>query len=359
MQAMEGVRGFAVFLVFLVHYVTTLIPFLSREGATYTLATSLHTIGNVGVDLFFVLSGYLIYGSLIERPQPFIQFFKRRIARIYPAFITVFLIYAVLSIAMPARSKIPADLSEAAFYFALNFLLLPGLFPIEPLITVAWSLSYELFYYLLIPAIIAIFSMRHRSRQSRILFFAAIAVAILVYCGVFGGPIRLVMFVCGILLHELIQTRLVSAPGSRVAFIALLTGLFAMLLPVTAESGVAIKMAILFVSFFTVCLSCFLHPTGWLPRAFSWTPARWLGNMSYSYYLLHGLVLNAAFMGLNMLHPGTGHGFLFFALLLPPLFLLTLVPTAILFLLIERPFSLEPTRASGHDQRRKIQQGEY
>ena len=39
-------------------------------------------------------------------------------------------------------------------------------------------------------------------------------------------------------------------------------------------------------------LACF-RAEGPLYRAFAWTPLRWLGNMSYSYYLIHGLALKA------------------------------------------------------------------
>src|SRR5262244_2354960 len=69
--SMEGLRGFAVFLVFLVHYVTLIDPWIASASSLASFARALHSIGNAGVDLFFVLSGYLIYGSLISRYQPF------------------------------------------------------------------------------------------------------------------------------------------------------------------------------------------------------------------------------------------------------------------------------------------------
>jgi peptidoglycan/LPS O-acetylase OafA/YrhL len=96
-RPMEGLRGFAVFLVFLVHYVTLVRPWIAGESALLVLASALHTIRNTGVDLFFVLSGYLIYGSLISRSQQFVRFVSRRVERIYPTFVAVFVLYAVLS----------------------------------------------------------------------------------------------------------------------------------------------------------------------------------------------------------------------------------------------------------------------
>ena len=344
-RPMEGLRGFAVFLVFLVHYVTLVDPWLSEKAAIHVFARSLLTIGHTGVDLFFVLSGYLIYGSLISRDQRFVRFMSRRIQRIYPAFIVVFGIYIVMSFAFPSESKIPPGAVEGLIYLAQNFLLLPGLFPIEPLITVAWSLSYELFYYMAIPLIIAVFRLRDRSSVWRTLFFLCVAGLISGYCLAYGGHIRLIMFIAGILLYEAMDSQWVPTPSSLLGLAALSIGFLAILVvPLKGSAGSVLKVNTLFVAFFLLCLTCFRNPSAWLPRAFSWTPLRWLGNMSYSYYLLHGLALKASFLALSKVNPGESFGSWFFWALLPPMFVLTLVPTAALFLLIERPFSLAQSR---------------
>lgn len=167
-RPMEGLRGFAVLLVFLTHYAGMVEPWIAGGTETARIASGLRHVGHAGVDLFFVLSGYLIYGSLMKRPQPFIGFMRRRIARIYPAFLVVFIAYVLLSFAFPSESRIPADPAEAALYLVQNLLLLPGLFPIDPLITVAWSLSFEMLFYLVTPAFIALLGLRRRSRRWQI-----------------------------------------------------------------------------------------------------------------------------------------------------------------------------------------------
>lgn len=347
LRPMEGLRGFAVFLVFLVHYVTLVRPWIAGESALISFSGALHAIGNTGVDLFFVLSGYLIYGSLISRPQRFIRFMSRRVERIYPAFVAVFAVYVLLSFALPSESKIPAPAYEAMIYLAQNFLLLPGLFSIEPMITVAWSLSYEMFFYLAIPLVIALLRLRDWSTIGRVSFFSAVAAVTAAFCAVYGGHVRLIMFVSGILLHEAINSRSVPTPHSFLGLLALAFGLLATLLPTEGASGFALKVSILFASFFVLCLACFRDPFAWLPSAFSWTPLRWLGNMSYSYYLLHGLFLKAAFLALAVVLPIANYGSWFFWALLPVMFALTLIPTSVLFLAVERPFSLAPRRAPG------------
>lgn len=339
-RPMEGLRGFAVFLVFLVHYATLIEHWLATDASVRPLAEALHTVGNTGVDLFFVLSGYLIYGSLIARRQPFARFMARRIERLYPAFTVVFVLYVALSFLFPAESKIPPDTGEALAYLVQNFLLLPGLFPIEPMITVAWSLSYELFYYLVIPLVIGSLGLRQRSAAWRSVFFVAAGAALLVWCALAGGHVRLALFIAGILLHEAMKAPRVPTPSSGVGGLALVVGLLGTLLPWEGPMGGSLNTLLLCVSFFLLCLASFRAPLAPLARLFSWSPMRWLGNMSYSYYLVHGLALKAAFLAMSVLMPRAVFDSWFFWALMPVMFAITLAPSALLFLAVERPFSL-------------------
>lgn len=340
MLPMEGLRGFAVFLVFLVHYCTLIGNWITPDSAIAFWSSAIHTVGNVGVDLFFVLSGYLIYGSLISRKNPFIDFIRKRIARIYPVFCVVFVIYLCLSVVFPKESKIPPETYAAAVYILQNFLLLPGLFPIDPLITVAWSLSYEMFYYLLIPAVITLFRLRQRSGQWRIVFFLIAGIAFGTYCAMRGGPVRLIMFNAGIMVYEVLCEHRPIALRSWHSVMALVCAMLSMLLPLGSSCGEALKILILAISFFVVCYWCFRHPDQGLARVFSWKPLRWLGNMSYSYYLLHGLALNVGFRLLHRVIPAVSNEALFFVAMLLPMFIVTLVPTITLYLFVELPFSL-------------------
>ena len=344
-RPMEGLRGFAVSLVFLVHYTGLIEPWVFNPS-TLALAAAIHAIGSTGVDLFFVLSGYLIYGSLITRPQNFSKFMSRRIARIYPAFAVVFAVYLAMSFLFPAENKIPASLLEGSEYVVENFLLLPGIFPIIPMITVAWSLSYEMLYYLAIPLVIVILQLRRHSAATRVGLFSIAAVCIAIYCEAFGGPARLIMFISGVLLYETRASGKLVPRGDLVGFVALVCGLFVTLVPVYGSAGSAFKISVLFISFYFLCWACFQGPKTILPKAFSWTPLRWLGNMSYSYYLLHGLSLKGAFLALAIVLPKTTrYGDAIFWGLLPIMFAITLIPTAGLFLAIERPLSLAPSHS--------------
>jgi len=338
LRSMEGLRGFAVFLVFLVHYVTLVEPWLNPNTWTSNTAEVLRRLGNAGVDLFFVLSGYLIYGTLIEKPRPFWQYFGRRIQRIYPTFLAVFAIYLMLSWIAPAFSKIPTERTEAIIYLIQNVLLLPGLFPIPPLITVAWSLSYEMFYYLVIPLLIVVLGLRSWPRLHRSLLFAAIGALLFIYSAVYGGPVRLAMFVAGILVYEALESK--AGPALDLTGLAALAiGLIAVSVLKRYEVSGVSHFVILFVAYFLLCYSCFWG-TGTASKVFCWTPLRWLGNMSYSYFLIHGLTLRIAYEGLASVRPPLAQDTWIFWLMLPPMFLLSLIPAGILFVTIEKPCSL-------------------
>jgi len=346
-RPMEGLRGFAVLLVFWVHYPQLLEPWVPADSFTHSILTALCTIGHTGVDLFFVLSGYLIYGSLIARAQPFVSFMRRRIVRIYPAFLAVFATYVLLSWARPEVNKIPAGAWAGGLYLLENVLLLPGITPIEPLITVAWSLSYEMFFYLAIPIVIAVLGLRGRSVAWRSTLFALLAAAGIAYGAAYGGHVRLVYFVAGMLLYETLESRALRAPSSAVACAALALGLGSRLITLHGAWGSAVKLVLLFVAFFVLCHACFREPRGLVGRCFSWTPLRWLGNMSYSYYLLHALAIEAAVFVLVRVHPPSlRFGGAEFWVLLLPFFALTVLASLALFLAVERPWSLARRRAT-------------
>jgi exopolysaccharide production protein ExoZ len=347
LRPMEGLRGFAVFMVFLVHFVTLAEPWLPSQSVSSRIAYDIHKIGNSGVDLFFVLSGYLIYGSLISREQNFWVYIRRRIERIYPVFLVVLIIYICLSFVVSSDNKIPSPFFYSGLiYIVNNVFLIPGMFSFEPIIAVSWSLSYEMFYYLAIPLIIWLTGMRNWSARVRILFFVLLLVLAMIVAS--GNHIRLILFISGIFLFETDKHRLMIPPPALVCLLLLIAGLALMPVKVPVSGGISMKASVLFVCFFLLCFSCFCDRDSFLAKAFSWTPIRWLGNMSYSYYLIHGLSLKIAFNLLAMLLiPAKYNSQAFFWTMLPVAFLITLLPATAFFLLIERPFSLVRKRKAG------------
>ncbi len=226
---MEGLRGLAVLLVFFVHF-HALFGTYAPKGIGLRSSEFLGTIGNSGVDLFFVMSGYLIYGALIRREVGYFKFTSRRIGRIYPAFLAVFILYLALSAIFPLQNKIHGGALLAGRYILANLLLLPGILDIRPIISVAWSLSYEFFFYLTLPLVISLARMRQWKPNHRLAAFALLwtlfGVALLHYP--LDSRARMISFITGVVLYEVIST-------GRARFALTAAGEFAAILFVPAS----------------------------------------------------------------------------------------------------------------------------
>lgn len=335
---LEGLRGAAAGLVFLVHYASLAGPWM-QDPVTSALFGVLGVLGNAGVDLFFALSGYLIYGSLIRRRQAFLPYMRRRVVRLYPAFLAVLALYLLISVAAPSTSRVPPGLGAGAAYLLANVLLLPGLFPITPIITVAWSLSYELGFYLALPVLIGVLRLRAWPSGARIgLILAGIVAAQLA-----GLPHpRIGMFACGMVLAEAAPWLARRGPWLSVAALAGLPLSAAALLRGGAEPMEDMAaFSVVFATVFALCGSA-LTGHGPIARALSVRPLRWFGNMSYSFYLLHGALLNGFFLALAQ----TGvEGPAAPWVMLAPAFAVAFAGSAALFLLVERRFSLTPAKS--------------
>src|ERR1700759_1200341 len=121
--------------------------------------------GFIGVDIFFVISGFLITGILVREldQQRFslLGFYMRRIRRIFPALIVVLGVTLVLGwlwLLPAAYAQLSADVfASAAFFSNIALLLQSGYFDIEsgrkPLLHL-WSLGIEEQFYLFWPLIL-------------------------------------------------------------------------------------------------------------------------------------------------------------------------------------------------------------
>ena len=155
--ALDGLRGIAILLVLLHHY-TVLEP----RGPLEAWFADLALIGWTGVDLFFVLSGFLITGILIDArgsEQYFASFYARRTLRIFPLYyVVVFLSLNVLPL-FPAwfdllagpgapREQLPYWLYLSNFAIAARDQFLHGV------LDISWSLAIEEQFYLVWPSIV-------------------------------------------------------------------------------------------------------------------------------------------------------------------------------------------------------------
>ena len=337
---MEGLRGLAVTLVFLQHYSVQSAGIGLPPGVVSIAAYLFRHWGNFGVELFFVLSGYLIYGALIRNAPPFTAFMARRLQRIYPTFLAVFAGALALTVLVPIPGKIPPDPWRAAVYIAENLALLPGLIPMPRIVDVAWSLSYEMLFYVLAAVLVlgTGMSQMRPSRRIAVLTLLALGFTAAAFAGLPDFPVRMMPFFAGMFLAE--------GLGGRVpAWLGWLAPLAVFLISALYPSPSLdpAREILLSVGFFALCAVCF-RSFGAVSAWMTWAPLRWLGNMSYSYYLIHGFLVRFCMLLVARALPNGMPDWAFWTLL-PILYLATLVVSALLFVMIERPISLRPKPA--------------
>jgi peptidoglycan/LPS O-acetylase OafA/YrhL len=117
----------------------------------FPLPGRVHRFGWIGVDLFFVLSGYLIGGQLLSqlarhRRIHFGRFFARRALRILPAYLVILAIYLVL----PAWREYPEMFPAWKFFLSVQNIGLRG----GTAFSHAWSLAIEDQFYLVLPLVL-------------------------------------------------------------------------------------------------------------------------------------------------------------------------------------------------------------
>jgi peptidoglycan/LPS O-acetylase OafA/YrhL len=155
--ALDGVRGLAILLVF-IHHATVM------RGATRFDEAFLFTahFGWIGVNLFFVLSGFLITGILLDARRAghyFRNFYARRILRIFPLYYAALLCTLLLLPLIPVARDISNDGAVHGgtlwyFLYASNFYIAwLGHFPVN-LMDVSWTLAIEEQFYLVWPLVV-------------------------------------------------------------------------------------------------------------------------------------------------------------------------------------------------------------
>jgi peptidoglycan/LPS O-acetylase OafA/YrhL len=285
--ALTGVRGVAALWVVLYHL---------------TLGTNIHVLrqGYLGVDLFFVLSGFIlshVYGSTpgLWKPAGYLQFLKIRLARVYPLHLVTLCGLGAAVLLLPAFADhypIP-DQRWGTGAFVASLLLVQNWAYFLPTCwnTPSWSLSAEWLAYLLFPLFVAVTAWpRGRVFPTAL---AAIALATLVTIlrlkGVAGtnaagtlGLLRVITeFSAGCLLYRARANGLMRMPpvadviglGVLLASAAEVLNIFAAL-PATA-------LIILRAS----------HPRSPTTRCLSLPLFVWLGEVSFSLYMVHWIVI--------------------------------------------------------------------
>jgi len=159
---LDGLRGYAVLLVLVYHFAA---PFRESADTAAAFVYRIISFGWTGVDLFFVLSGFLITGILFDAKGSagyFRTFYMRRALRILPlyygALAAIFFLPRMVD--SPTADRFTTPFSDQIWYWVYlqNFHIMPG--EVAQFIGHFWSLAIEEQFYLLWPVVIFALSRR-------------------------------------------------------------------------------------------------------------------------------------------------------------------------------------------------------
>ena len=285
--------------------------------------------GFIGVDVFFVVSGFVIGGSLFAEAErtgsiSLGNFYRRRVRRLLPALaatVAITLLLAMVLASPLGPQSAAAGTGIAALLFSSNYYLATsggGYFEVEaetnPLLHL-WSLSVEEQFYFLLPAIVAITwwiarspAVRRHVRLDPRTLVAVVLVAGSILSlvlsvafsngnglGLLGAPERLAFYSTPTRIWEFTAGVLIALAGSRLvvrgvfATASSVLGLVAIGLaaytfgPLTVFPGSAALVPVIG----TVALILANEPDAPIQRLLSSSPATWIGDRSYSWYLWH------------------------------------------------------------------------
>jgi peptidoglycan/LPS O-acetylase OafA/YrhL len=253
--------------------------------------------GFLGVDLFFVISGFLIVTLLLRERRrsgttSLHKFYIRRFLRIFPPYYLTLALVAAVAYWKPGNSSalLRHELPYAFFYVA-------NMFPMSSLLAITWSLSVEEQFYLVVPAL-----EKAARRFAPLILLVAWVVVSLPPFGFFPtlqlpsffrqttfGPILL-----GVLLAHVLDDprgfrwvrRLVGHPAAPLAALALVLGTCS--IPAEDISG-WVRLAIHF-ALLVLAASCVIREKHALAPVLGQWVLRRIGAVSYGIYLYHLIV---------------------------------------------------------------------
>lgn len=291
-ESIDGLRGFLAAGVFFTHVIGTYGYY--SQGRWYSTFSPVHAVmGQAGVSLFFMITGFLFWrralrskGALDAR-----ALYVSRIRRLVPMYALsvalAMLVVAVLS-GFQLREPLVPFLKELRTWFSFGFINasdINGVKDAHIINAVYWTLAYEWGFYLALP-LLALFV--------RGWAFAALAAATLFF-GI-QSPIT-INFLCGALAAMAVERGLMNGRLARAWLAPVPVAAIAMVLFAFDEAYHPAAIGLLFVAFLFIVdgnsLFGLLHT-----RA-----AQLFGTVSYSFYLLHCIVLFVAFRCVDAIVP--------------------------------------------------------
>jgi peptidoglycan/LPS O-acetylase OafA/YrhL len=286
--ALDGLRAVAAFSVALWHYQSSVPQLDARLPASLSQAVA-H--GNVGVEIFFVLSGFAVARSLVGTnvdARTLGRFMLRRTVRLDPPYAVTLALVVILALASPAYWPI----RPTAGRVVAHLFYLQGVLGMPNLLGIFWTLALEIQLYLAF-ALLYAGAQRARlvradrpgaadHRWSAVLAVSALAATAFLLAPHSAGWIVYFVPWWPVFCLGVLTERALRLPAARPWLLATVAALLA-----SGWWRVQIGALAALATVATLCLAAGFAPVGRLLGA---RPLAALGLRSYSFYLLHSLV---------------------------------------------------------------------
>jgi len=275
--SLQVLRGLAAWVVVFHHYVQSF--YVAVEKTPSKLGELLYIYGKFGVDIFFVLSGFIMFMSVKDRQINSIAFFQNRLLRIVPAY-WFFTIFMIISLILIPESFITSFNSITVIK---SLVFIPSKNPghgYYPVLYVGWTLAYELCFYTILSFCIGINKKYPLLTCCVVLFLLG---AILGRYRFLGKPNYLFLeFMLGIIIGHIVReyNNYIEKYKSMLTFIciAMIVGIFYFFKLNMYIAGLILFTFIIQESLFT--------KYGKVTAVLSH-----LGDISYSTYLVHIIII--------------------------------------------------------------------
>jgi peptidoglycan/LPS O-acetylase OafA/YrhL len=297
--ALDGLRWLAMALVFLQHFqlaivATTVDRAVSPDPGLRTLYDL-----RVGVELFFVISGFILGVPFVEervlgaRRVDLRAYFLRRLTRIEPPYAIALAIFTAAWLLVGRDPSITLRHALASLFYVHN--LVYGAFHPQAINMVTWSLEIEVQFYVLAPLFAHVFLVKSTRRRRLVLVSSIVLSAVLVELARRAGhepPLSILTqipyFAAGFLLADVWVVDWETEPTTSWRWDLVAIPAWCAL-PFVATAPVPMKDLAIATALFVAFVASF-RSVG--TRAFlGWTPVRLLGGMCYSIYLFHYLLV--------------------------------------------------------------------
>lgn len=283
----QYLRGIAALLVVFVHLELQ----LNRLGYNYVWPKSLEG----GVDLFFVISGFVIWTASSRSDESIASFAYKRIVRIVPLYWLITTLIVFMMILAPATLQ---STRYDLIHIITSFLFIPYQSPnqqlVYPTLVAGWTLNYEMFFYAIFAACLVF------ARRQRILYISALIIA-LVAAGYVIHPTSIAInfwldpIILEFLYGVLAAILYIKLPRNHIIPAICFFGAIILWLILTQLDFSIHRAYSLGIPAFLIVLSAVtLEATRKIPVI---PFAKLFGDSSYSLYLTHGIVLSATMQG--------------------------------------------------------------